>query len=66
MKSLALREQISALKDAGHSIRKIAVSLGISRNTVRYYLRITEQKKEFKVNILEKKKPLSGPLVSGP
>ena len=39
MKSVAVIDQIRKLKDAGHPIKKICVILGISRNTVRRYLR---------------------------
>lgn len=39
MKSRAMIDQILALKQTGHSIRKISISLGVSRNTVRTHLR---------------------------
>lgn len=42
MKSQAMIDQIKELQAHGHSIRKISESLGISRNTVRHYLRGTD------------------------
>ena len=39
LKSIAVIEQISKLSEAGHPTKKIAFILGISRNTVRQYLR---------------------------
>lgn len=44
-KSRAMIEQIKLMNEAGHSIRKIASALNVSRNTIRRYLR-DEQKTE--------------------
>ena len=39
MKSRRVIDQIMKLRDTNHPIKKIAVILGVSRNTVRRYLR---------------------------
>ena len=44
MKGRAMMDQILSMKKAGRPIRKIACALGVSRNTVRRYLRETEAK----------------------
>ena len=42
MKSFEMIKQIIELRAQGHSIRKIACALSLSRNTVRRYLRSEE------------------------
>ena len=42
MKSRRVIEQIKKLRDGGHPIRKIAVILGVSRNTIRRHLRVEQ------------------------
>lgn len=54
MKSQAMIKQIRAMHKKGHPIRKIAKSLGISRNTVRKHLNEKEEsKKETKPKALK-------------
>ncbi len=46
MKSTKVIDQIRKLRLAGYPIKKIALSLGISKNTVRRYFRQDDFKKE--------------------
>lgn len=54
MKSHAVKKQIIELSKNGHPIKKIATSLGISKNTVRRYLRLENEGKGQEVEIKKK------------